>query len=496
MFNTGVIMEFTFKPYPHQIEIIELSKREKHVALLWDMGTGKTFGVINIIRQKCFEENRLKRVLILSPLVTLYNWQEEISKYSKIPKDRVHVMHGSGVKRNKLLKKSITEHEKPNRAAVIICNWEALRTREFFNLLLEWKPEIIVGDELHKIKSYKSMTAKKAVALADICRLENGNVYGLTGTMILNSVEDVYMQYRFLDGGNLFYDNFFRFRNHYMVNKNEAWQGSKSFPKWEANPKTYKELTDKIYKIATRVTKDEAMPWLPPLIKKKLYVEMTPKQTRMYKEMRDEFITWINEQETNGEAPAVVANLAVTKALRLMQIVTGFVKDEDGKESIIDDKNPRLDAVEDILDEVITNHKVILWCSFKSNYKQLGSLCDKMNIKYVLVSGGQSAKERNEAVNSFQRDDSVRVLIGNRGAAGIGINLTAASYSIIYSRNFSLGEELQSEARNHRGGSEVHQKIIKIDLVAKGTIDEHVLEALSNKQKISDMIIDWGKNEL
>ena len=104
-------------------------------------------------------------------------------------------------------------------------------------------------------------------------------------------------------------------------------------------------------------------------------------------------------------------------------------------------------------------------------------------------------KEKNEHVNQFQLDDQVKVLIGNRAAAGIGINLTAASYSIVYSRNFSLGEELQSEARNYRAGSEVHEKITKIDLVAKDTIDEHVLKELYNKQDLSDKILDLIKKE-
>ena len=105
----------------------------------------------------------------------------------------------------------------------------------------------------------------------------------------------------------------------------------------------------------------------------------------------------------------------------------------------------------------------------------------------------QSGKEKQEAAKIFQEDDSVRVCIANRRAGGIGINLTAASVSIVFSKNFSLGEEKQSEARNHRGGSQIHERIIKFNLIAKGTIDEKVNAALENKQKISDQIIDWSR---
>lgn len=488
-------MEFLVKPFPHQLEAIKLSQQHKHLALLWEMGCGKTFGVINIIRLKCIEANRVKKTLIFGPIVTLYNWQEEIAKFSKIPSDRVHVLNGTGKKRVEQLERAILNHTgKPERLSIVICNWEALRTKEVYQLLMKWRPEIIVGDELHKIKSHNSITAKKAVEIADVCRKIGGNVYGLTGTMILNSIEDVYMQYRFLDGGKTFGTNFWRFKHTYMYDENAGWQGEKRFSKWSPRPEMFKDLHDKVYRIASRVTKEEAMPFLPPLIKEKRYVELSKEQARMYKEMKTEFITFLQQQEKDKIPPAVTAQLAITKALRLMQIVSGFVKDEEGNETLIPGNNPRLEACEDLLREITPNHKVILWCSFKQNYKQLGKLCDKLGLKHVFIYGGQNAKERNEGVQSFQKDDSVRVLIGNRGAGGIGINLTAASYSIVFSRNFSLGEEKQSEARNHRGGSEIHTKITKIDLIAKNTIDEQVLIALQNKQKISDLIIDWRRN--
>jgi SNF2 family DNA or RNA helicase len=93
----------------------------------------------------------------------------------------------------------------------------------------------------------------------------------------------------------------------------------------------------------------------------------------------------------------------------------------------------------------------------------------------------------------FRGDDDTRVVICNRRAAGTGINLVEASYSIVYSRNFSLAEELQSRDRNHRGGSQIHDKVTKIDLCAKDTIDELCLEALLNKQSLAERIIDIAK---
>jgi SNF2 family DNA or RNA helicase len=487
-------MNYLIPPYPHQEDIVHRSLDQKNLALLWEMGTGKTGGLINILRLQFARRKRVMKTLILTPLVTIYNWKEEFARFSRIPQDDILVLDCNGKRRNTLLVKFLTEKStnllEKNR--IVIVNWEALQTKSFCEILHEWSPEILVGDELHTIKNYKSKRAKEAVKLAD----EAEHVYGLTGTPILNSIQDIYMQYRFLDGGNLFGRNFFTFRNTYLMDENAAWSGrANHFPKYVARPETYGELTKKIYSIATRITKDECLKDLPPLIKTKRYVELGKEQARMYKEMRDQFVTYVNSLQEDGTAPAVVAQLAVTKALRLQQITSGFTKDENEKEHILPE-NPRLDITRSLLQEICPNHKVILWCSFKANYTMLGNLCEELGLKHVFITGDMNIKEKQEAMNEFRKCPDTRVIIANRRAGGIGINLVEASYSIVYSRNFSLGEEKQSEARNHRGGSQIHEKITKIDLVAKGTIDELVLGALENKQKISDQVIDWVGEKL
>jgi SNF2 family DNA or RNA helicase len=82
-------------------------------------------------------------------------------------------------------------------------------------------------------------------------------------------------------------------------------------------------------------------------------------------------------------------------------------------------------------------------------------------------------------------------MIANQAAGGIGVNMVAASYSIYYSKNFSYGDDAQSESRNHRGGSERHEKITRIDLVCPQTIDELVNEALKAKKNIGELILEW-----
>lgn len=474
------------KSYKHQEEIVDLSKTMPNLALFWDCGTGKSKGLIDIIRHKYNTNKGVMPTLILSPLVTLFNWKNEFKIWSKVPSEKICVIDCSGKKRIT----KITRQLEKDRNCIVVVNYEALQNDEFYNLLLSWRPEIVVADEIHLLKNHKSKRAKKAVSIADKAKYR----YGLTGTPILNSITDVFFQYRFLDGGKTFGKSFWVFQDKYMYDENAAWKSRPGyFPKMSPRPEKFDELQEKMYKIASRVRKEECLD-LPPLVRMTKPVDLSKEQARMYKQMQQEFITFVKDQQDACKSKAVVANLALTKALRLQQIVSGFVMTEEGKEIEIED-NPRLKLTEEIVQSLIPEHKVIIWCSFKNNYAQLGRMLKRLKIGHVFITGEMSLAQKQEAMNDFRTDKGVRVVVANRRAGGIGINLVEASYSIIFSRNFSLGEEKQSEARNHRGGSQVHKRITKIDLVARGTIDELVADALNNKQKLSTRIIDWAMEE-
>ena len=73
------------------------------------------------------------------------------------------------------------------------------------------------------------------------------------------------------------------------------------------------------------------------------------------------------------------------------------------------------------------------------------------------------------------------------------MNLIEAPNAIYYSRDFSLEKDIQSEARNYRGGSEIHEKVTRYDLVAKSTIDMDVLKALRAKKDVLEYLLQGVK---
>ncbi len=474
-------MQYRVPPFAHQLNAIEIAKSKRDLALFWEMGTGKTAAIINILRHKFAETKSVRRTLILSPLVTLRNWKDEFGVHSNIKTQDIVVLGGSGRKRLQDFDKYALNQNK-----IVIMNYDFMQNGEIVSRLLEWAPDILVADESHLIKNHSSKRAKNVAMISDICK----HRFILTGTPILNSPLDLYMQFRVLDGGETFGKNFFTFRARYFEDVNSRWaQRPGYFPKWEPRPDKFGEMNELIYSKAIRVIKKECLD-LPPLVTENLEVDMSPEQRRVYNEMKRDFVAFI---ESSGEAKAVVAQIALTKALRLQQIVSGHVTTDDG-ELITFDNIPRLQVLEDLLSQIAVDNKVIVWCAFSHDYLQVERVCKKLGLLYSFLTGEQSQKEKDFSILEFRKNPGVKVLIANRRAGGIGINLIEASYSIVYSRNFSLGDELQSEARNYRSGSEQHVKITKINLVAKDSIDAVVLNRLQLKQEISASIIDLVKD--
>jgi SNF2 family DNA or RNA helicase len=477
--------------WSHQNEAIEMANKLPQLYIAFEMGTGKTRTIIEILRRRYTVAGRLMRTLIYCPAIVVSNWKAEFQMYSRIKPHDLVLLQGPGKRRVKSFVDSCTYGGQMVNNKIIVTNYEALQMEDLQKAIAEWQPEILVCDEAHVLKSHKSKRAKALLPVSNQARFK----YLLSGTPILNSIEDIWMQFKVLDGGQTFGENYFSFRARYMEDKNAAFAGKEHyFPKFEPRADMYMDLQNNMYRKTIRAMKKDCLD-LPPLIKQTVEVEMSPEQARMYKEMKQNYITWVESAKNSGDPLPVVAQLAITKALRLQQIVSGYAMADNGVVKWIE-KNPRLDALEELLEGLVKEHKVIVWCVFKENYKMIARRLEKMGVKFTTLTGEQNHKEKDEAMDSFRKDSSVRVMIANQAAGGVGVNLVEADYAVYFSKNFSLKDDLQSEARNYRGGSNIHEKVTRIDIVCRDTIDDVIAEALASKQDISNKVLDrsfWEK---
>lgn len=317
----------------------------------------------------------------------------------------------------------------------------------------------------------------------------------LTGSPVLNSPMDLYQQFKILDGGQTFsYVDYrsgrtepltFRgFQHTYFTDRNAGMPKQKYFPKWEL--KTLErdrldamgEISRLITKKSMRIERKDCLT-LPPNEEVVIEAELSSTQKKLYAEMVREFITWY-------KGNPVVARLALTKTIRLLQITSGFVKTEDGKEMYLDE-NPKQEALRELLTDIAPSGKCLVWSVFKENYRQIRAVCDSLGLPYVEVHGAIGSQAQDTAVREFQTNPAIRVFIGHPESGGEGINLVQAPYNIFYSRTHSLKHSIQASARNQSQDSQ-HLKTVRYDIVAKNTLDEVVAEIVRDKQKMTESV--------
>lgn len=471
-------MQFKIAPWRHQLEAIERGKSLPRFALFFEMGAGKTGTCINMLRFRFNEARSVLRTLIFTPPIVIRNWRDEWAMHSNLEPGRLVLLTGSGKRRAELVRQHGWDEKGNRRGVVFVTNYESLLMEELYEELLKWSPQALVLDESHKCKDSKAKRTKKVLSLVQTCKPQFR--YILSGSPVLNSPMDLFSQYLILDDGATFGRNFFAFRARYFRDRNAGMPKHKYFPKWEVIPGSLEEISARISRTGMRVLKQDCLD-LPPLVRQAIKVGMTPEQARLYLEMKKHFITFLDDK-------ACTATLAITKALRLQQIASGYIKTVDGKDVSLG-VTPKQEALRELLEELTPHSQVLVWAVWKENYEQVRQVCRALGVDFVEVHGEISDAEKAAAVDRFRSDPRCRVFLGHPGSGGIGINLVNAPYSIFYSRTFSLEHSLQAEARNHRGGSEIHDKITRIDLVTEGTIDELVAEKLANKIEVSDKLL-------
>jgi SNF2 family DNA or RNA helicase len=115
-------------------------------------------------------------------------------------------------------------------------------------------------------------------------------------------------------------------------------------------------------------------------------------------------------------------------------------------------------------------------------------MLEELKISYASITGEVPSSTRELINSNFQKKDDPKVIILQSQVGGLGITLTAADTMIFFSNTFSYAEYEQARARIHRVGQKNHCTYIQ--LIAKGTIDEEVVDALKQKKNVADIVVD------
>ena len=455
-------------PYAHQQSAYEFCYRlftedaSPGAALLMEMGTGKTLTTI-AVAGALWLTGRIKRVLIVAPLSIVGVWREEFAKFADY-RYNLAVLSGSGAKKAEILRGMVDA-----MLQIAVVNYESAWRLE--EEIKAWRPDLMVCDEGHKIKSHGTNASKAMHRVGGQARYR----MLLTGTPVTNKALDIFSQYKFLND-QIFGRSFYSFRNRYF----DMTGYGQHTPVMKRNLE--REFAQRLHSIAYRATKAECLD-LPDTVDIVRLVELEPAARRTYRDL-------VRDSYAELEGGAVTATNILTRLMRLSQLTGGFIGNDDEPRPRQISK-AKLAALEDIIDQAVAEgKKLVVIARFVPEIKAITALLEKMGVGYSCVMGG--VKDRDEQVAAFQTDPAVQVFVGQIATAGLGITLTAASTMVFYSLDYSMSNFEQAKARTHRVGQA--EKCTYIYLTAWGTVDEKVLAALREKADLARLLVDDYRN--
>jgi SNF2 family DNA or RNA helicase len=455
--------KFKTKPFDHQRKAFYMSRDSETFALLMEQGTGKTKVIIDNAAY-LYGAGKINCMVVIAPNGVHRNWiRKEIPEHLPdwCPYESVYYYSGMKKKDTERFEEVMSTHDKMK---VFTFNVEAFVSKNAVNLInkiMLANQVLLVVDESSRIKRPGAQRTKVITKLSNLCKYRRI----MTGTPVTKGPEDIYSQFKFLDPQILGYDSFYSFKARYCI---MGGFENKQIVAYQ----NVDELTKNIEGHSFRVLKKDCLD-LPDKIYQRYPVELSEKQRKLYDQMRKTYIAELEGEQI--DAPATI-----TRLLRLQQIVCGWFPTETEVKPI-EDKNPRLNALLEILSDI--DSKVIIWARFKADLKAIEHALGSLAVAY---HGEVSNDARADAVERFQNDPKIRYFVGQPQSGGIGLTLTAADYAVYYSNSFDLETRLQSEDRCHRIGTK--NNVTYIDLEAPKTVDTKIIKALRSKKNLADVI--------
>jgi non-specific serine/threonine protein kinase len=415
------------------------------------MGLGKTIQALSYL-EHFYQENDGLKALVVCPTTLIYNWENEIHKFT--PALSYYIHHGPTRIRN------TEEFLKHN---IIITTYGTLRSdiRHFTQLVFDY----VVLDESQAIKNPSSKVTKAASLLRAKNRL------CMSGTPLQNNTFDIYAQMNFLNPGMLGSVEFFRQEFAVPIDK-------------FGEPEQKEHLKKILYPFILRRTKEQVAKDLPDKTETVLFCEMEDDQRKIYDAYRNDYRSRI--MGTIEEQGIQRSQLTILQGLmKLRQICDSpAILNEEDK---FPNHSIKLDELAREITENIGNHKALIFSQFLGMLALIREKLELLGVKYEYFDGSTSAPDREKAIQSFQNNDEVRVFLISLKAGGVGLNLTAADYVYIVDPWWNPAVEQQAIDRTHRIGQT--KNIFAYRMICKDTIEDKIMQLQEKKRLLAKELI-------
>lgn len=416
-----------------------------------DMGLGKTVQALAFL-QHVKNQNREAKFLVVCPTTLMYNWENEIKKFTPTMTHFIH--HGP---KRVMGTKEFKQHD------IVITSYGTLRSDIKLFHFFEWEYAIL--DESQAIKNPQSQVAKSALMINAKHRL------ALSGTPVQNNTFDLFSQMNFLNPGLLGSREFFM---------NEFATPIDKFQEDEIK----QQLRKLIFPFMLRRTKEQVAKDLPEKTETILFCEMAKDQRKIYDAYRvsykDQIMGMIEERGIERSQMHILAGLT-----KLRQICDSpAILNEEEK---FPNFSIKIDEIMRELSENVGNHKALIFSQFLGMLALIRQKLDELKIPYAYFDGSTSTTEREKAIQLFQNNEQTRVFLISLKAGGIGLNLTAADYVYIVDPWWNPAVEQQAIDRTHRIGQT--KNIFAYRLICKDTIEEKMLILQDRKRQLASELV-------
>lgn len=446
-------MRREFVPRPYQQYAIQRIIDTPAVALLLDMGMGKTVSTLTAIDELIYDRFAVRKVLVIAPLrVALSTWRDECETWAHTQNLRMSIAVGDRATREAALRADADIYV-VNRDVV---KWLVGYYRD------KWPFDMVVIDESSSFKNPASQRFKALRKVRPLIR----RVVLLTGTPAPNGLMDLWSQLYLLDRGKRLGRTLTEYRERYF---RPGQQNGYVVYSYDLRPGADKEIFRKIGDICVSMKSEDYLT-LPPLMQNVVKVQLPDEALKRYREMEKELVLSVGDTDITAVSAAALTN-------KLLQMANGSVYDEEQEAIKIHE------AKADALDEIITCNEgksVMVIYSYRHDL-------DTLRRRYPKARELKTADDIRD-----WNAGRIPILLVHPQSAGHGLNLQHGGHiAIWYGLTWSLEAYQQTNKRLHRPGQT--ESVVLHHLVAKGTIDEDVMRALEGKAAGQESMLDAVK---
>lgn len=450
-----------YEPHEYQRYAAEYIKAHPAAAVFLACGLGKTSITLTAVNDLMFDSFEIHRALVVAPIrVASFSWPAEIEKWDHLEGLKYSVAVGTAAERLAALKK---------QADIYLINRENVQW-----LITEsgipFDFDMVIIDEL---SSFKNHQTKRFKALMKV-RPKVKRIVGLTGTPSSNGLMDLWAEFRLLDMG----ERLGRFIGQYRASyfRPDKQNGQVVFS-YKPLPGAEKQIYSKISDITISMKSTDHLR-MPELVDSRYTVYLSETEREKYEELKKDLVL----QLPDGE---ITAANAASLSGKLSQMADGAVYTDAGETIAIHEK--KLDALEDII-EAAYGRPVLVAYWFRHDLERITERLQKLKIPYARLDTDGSIRKWNAG--------EIPVALIHPASAGHGLNLQGGGNTLVwFGLTWSLELYQQTVARLWRQGQESETVVVQ-HIITKGTIDERIMKALSEKDTTQAALIDAVKADL